>query len=475
MDTKHLVILFMALIILSTSMCSNCKTRSNEKYLSVAAKVKVYHDDGTRSYKDWRNYKTRIIKNLEDYNLNKNQKDKFGGKANDVFSGSFFHTKKINDRWWIINPEGNRFIHIGVNSLHPGDSKRNQAAFEKEFGNMKKWMSETNKLLRNYGINGAGSWGDVETIMNAPLQKDLPINYTVNLKFMNSYARKRGGTHEVPGHLGFPNNTMFVFDPGFEEFCDNHAKQCLDYKDDQNLLGYFSDNEIPFRKDNLEGYLTLPDKNDPGYIAAKKWIDKRGITLDEITDEHRMDFLAFEAEKYFSIVSNAIAKYDSNHMFIGCRFYGSQKRLEPLFSVAGKYMDIVTVNLYDQWTPDEEQIKNWTNWSGRPFMVTEFYVKGEDSGLPNQTGAGWIVKTQRDRGLFYQNFILKLLESGNCVGWDWHRYQDNDPTKKGAELSNIDSNKGIVDNFYNEYKPMLKLMGKLNNQVYSLIHYFDRN
>jgi hypothetical protein len=79
------------------------------------------------------------------------------------------------------------------------------------------------------------------------------------------------------------------------------------------------------------------------------------------------------------------------------------------------------------------------------FLVTEFYAKGEDSGMPNHTGAGWLVHTQDDRGLFYEDFILALLESRACVGWQWFKYQDNDPDDPHAEASNRDSNKGIVD------------------------------
>ena len=48
----------------------------------------------------------------------------------------------------------------------------------------------------------------------------------------------------------------------------------------------------------------------------------------------------------------------------------------------------------------------------KPFIVTEWYAKGMDSGMANTTGAGFVVKTQADRGRFYQNFTLGLLESG---------------------------------------------------------------
>ena len=94
--------------------------------------------------------------------------------------------------------------------------------------------------------------------------------------------------------------------------------------------------------------------------------------------------------------------------------------------------------------------------------------------MPNQSGAGWIVKTQTDRGLFYQNYTLALLESKNCVGWHWFKYMDNDPTSEGAELSNIDANKGVVDNYYNEYTTCLDLMSIINLQIYELTDYFDK-
>jgi hypothetical protein len=52
--------------------------------------------------------------------------------------------------------------------------------------------------------------------------------------------------------------------------------------------------------------------------------------------------------------------------------------------------------------------------------------EGRDSGFANTSGAGWVVKTQADRGRFCQNFTLGLLESGGCVGWPGFKYRDND-------------------------------------------------
>ncbi|MCX6267333.1 MAG: hypothetical protein NTW16_08265 [Bacteroidetes bacterium] len=61
----------------------------------------------------------------------------------------------------------------------------------------------------------------------------------------------------------------------------------------------------------------------------------------------------------------------------------------------------------------------------------------------------------------------------NCVGWHWFRYMDNDPTDSTADESNNDSNKGIVDNYYEYYQPLAHHMKKLNMNRYKVIRYFD--
>jgi hypothetical protein len=84
------------------------------------------------------------------------------------------------------------------------------------------------------------------------------------------------------------------------------------------------------------------------------------------------------------------------------------------------------------------------------------------------------VKSQHDRGLFYQNFTLGLLESKVCVGWHWFKYGDNDPSEPNTDPSNRDANKGIVNFRYESYPALLEAMQMLNERVYSLVNYFDR-
>jgi hypothetical protein len=443
----------------------------------VDAKVRIYHDDGTRTYTEYQPFKTRSVGLLAGYQPPRQsyQLSKYGGhKEFKEEATGFYHVKKIGDRWWGIDPLGFRYLNVALNSINTKGSTGTQKALKEKYGTKQNWIRETVKLLHEHGFNCAGSWSDHEAIIEANRSSEFPMAYTVNWNFMSSYGKQRGGTSQQPGHTGYPNNAIFVFDPGFETFCDEHAKQLLMYKDDPNLFGHFSDNEMPFKFKALDNYLALPDK-DYGRLAAEEWLKKQGITKEQITDEHREIFLAVVAEKYFSIVSKAIKKYDPNHMYIGARFYSSEKHRKKFMQTAGKYLDIISNNYYNHWTPDSRHMQEWTEWTGRPFIITEYYTKGEDSGMGNTSGAGWIVRTQEDRGLFYQNYNLALLESKNCVGWHYFKYQDNDPTAKGVDPSNVDANKGIVSNRYIPWSPLLEKMKELNTQVYSLVEYFDKN
>lgn len=447
-------------------------------YHSVTVDSKIWSRgaDGKVKIADYQPFETRLIDNFKNFKPKEAIKlGRYGGNlSQQITPTGFFHTIKQNGRWWVVDPDGYFNMHIAVNSLNNGNSKRNKTAFANKFGNKTKWIEETSELINENGFNGTGSWSDTEAILTANSTSKNPLAYTVNLNFMGGYGDKRGGTYQVPGHKAYPNNTIFVFDPKFEKHCEQEAKKLIKYKNDPNLFGYFSDNEMPLNLKNLEGYLALSNPNDPGYVAASKWLADKGITKSQITDLYREEFLAFVADRYFAIVRKAIKKYDPNHMYLGCRFYASEKNNAKFMQTAGQHLDVVTINYYGAWTPNKTQLANWGKWTNKPFIVTEFYTKGEDSGLGNTSGAGWIVRNQVDRGKAYQNFCLGLLESKNCVGWHWFKYQDNDPTLEGAEPSNIDANKGIVNNDYQPYSPLLQLMKQLNLNRYQLIDYLDQ-
>lgn len=423
-------------------------------------------------------WKTQVTRTLDDLPAEVTAKtdtglDQYGGlRERRGRATGFFHAEQIKGRWWLIDPEGGRFIHKAVVSVAPLRTPGAQAVWTEKFGRDEAWATQTMALLREHGFNGTGAWTDTVKL-RATAQ---PPAYTLIWNFMSGYGKKRGGTFQQPGHTGYPKDCIFVFDPEFEKFCDEHAQQLAATKDDPFLLGHFTDNELPFKREALANYLTLP-ASDAGHQAALTWLRARHgakAAAADITEQDRQDFLGVVAARYFEIVARAIRRVDPNHLVLGPRIHGAALRFPEVFKAAGPHLDVVAVNYYNAWTPAPERMAMWVQESGRPFLITEWYAKGMDSGMGNTTGAGWTVKTQADRGYFYENFTLGLLESGGCVGWHWFKYADNDPADKKADPSNTDSNKGIVSNRYAPFPPLLAAMKRVNERAYGLADHFDR-
>ena len=433
----------------------------------------------------WTTYPTRTIRQLHGFvpGSATDGRSRYGGwQGRKLEPAGYFRTWRQGDRWWLVDPDGYPYINVGLGEVSPGRSPRAQAALKAKFGTADKWAEETTRLLADNSFNSMGGSTAAE-LRQVP--RRLP--YTMLYSFKNSFPPAR--QPRMPVELD-TNFCIPVFHPGFEAHCDERAKGLAAFKNDPYLIGYFSDNEMSAPGELLDMSLTLDPRNPdtaPGYQAARAWLTKRKgpkASFPDITDQDRDAFRGYVFDRYFEVTTRAIRRYDPNHLCLGSRLHAMTSpdprfwgpfRSPAIWRAAGKYLDVIAVNIYWQWSPDRNMLAMWHKESAKPIMVSEFYAKGDDMGFPNQSGSGWIVPAQADRALFYQNFTLGLLESKCCVGWNWFKYQDNDPEDPSADITNRDSNKGIVTIGYEPYKPALDGIEELNRQVYAVIQHFDKN
>lgn len=438
----------------------------------------------------WVVYQARTVDSLEGFVPGSATvaRSKYGGRADRRLKATgFFRTAQEDGRWWLVDPEGFLFCSAGVNAVRPGNdvtfgsSRANREAMQQKYGSVERWAEGAAALLRKYGFNGAGGFSAAGLLRGVPGR--LP--YTVSLSFMNSFQhhQRKQGDGRGPG---YPKQCIPIFDPGFGPYCDEYAKSLVAYRNDPYLLGYFSDNELPAPENLLDVCLAL-DPNDGGVAAgreaARSWLAKRkGLrkpVAADLTDDDRDAFREFALSCYYESTTRAIREYDPNHLCLGSRLLTHQLGSRGIISAAARYLDVISMNVYWRWELAPEWIELWRRVAAKPVLLTEFYAKAEDAGrkygLKNQSGAGWIVPTQRDRALFYQHFALAAIECKRCVGWHWFKYMDNDPEDTTTDPSNRDSNKGIVTIRYEPYTEMLDGMGALNREIYRLIDYFDHN
>ena len=145
---------------------------------------------------------------------------------------------------------------------------------------------------------------------------------------------------------------------------------------------------------------------------------------------------------------------------------------ECFLRAAGRWCDVITMNYYFVWEPESTLMTEWVQWSGKPFFITEFYLKGADSGLANTAGAGRTGKTQTDRADYYSTYTMRLIESGWCVGWSWLQYWDNDPSNAKADPTSTNANKGIYNSAFEPYTVLTERMKAVNQRMYTLADYF---
>lgn len=439
-----------------------------------------------------REAKTRLVSSLTDIDEYAPKKDlpidKFGGLMDENMkqeATGFFYVKKIGKRFWIIDPLGYPFVIRALSQVEPnyqGSVYQMEKSLEK-FGTLENWGQTIAKRLRN----------DLHFYVSASPSKyvtelDEPIVAQRSIGFVYQYGRTIGTANSKGGSSTFSeNNTMPVFDPAFVDFAEEKGKLAAAEKDNPNILGYTTDNELPMQSNMILSYLSIDPENPVNhysYACAWTWLKnmtgKEEPTDEDIKPEYFELFRGFVWDRYYNVVTTAMRKYDPNHMLLGTRFLTGVRSAEWVLRFAGRYLDCITINWYGTWQPQADSVYLIAKSANCPFMITEFYTKAGDSGLGNTSGAGQYVETQKDRGMFYQNYTLRLLEAKNCVGWHWFQYLDNDPRNaimpdgRIRDVSSTDSNKGIMSSEHEEYTECTRYMAEINKNAYRLIEYFDK-
>ncbi|MEE9346826.1 MAG: hypothetical protein V3U82_01435 [Robiginitomaculum sp.] len=409
----------------------------------------------------------------------KDSLSQYGGWTGKRFdqTGFFYATQESDGTWWLVDPEGYAFFSVGLNSVEAGvestsDEKKLKDRFFGAYSSVEDWANQAQIWLGDNGFNTLGSWSDWRG-MNDGERAQTP--YTEQLHLLAHFVWR-----DKKERLGdeFKSQWMlyYIFDDEFPQYCARKMAQVAPRtKDAPYLLGYFTDNELGQRVNQLDRFLKL-DGDDPVRMKVMDWLKtERGVSPNAdgsvtVSQTDRTEFFSYMTGRYYKIVHDAVRAADPNHMIIGDRLNYDQQDNPLIWQSAAPYVDVFSYNWYHVWNPNENSdVANWARWSGKPVMITEWYAKGLDTGMENDTGAGWIVATQDERGKFYETFSLGLLDDPSVVGFHWFRYRDNNVDAAHlVDWSNRDSNKGFYDVDYQAYAPLETRARTINSRVYGL-------
>jgi agarase len=374
----------------------------------------------------------------------------------------FFRVDKACAGPVLVDPEGKRFLSVGVNDVRfngdytPSGKNPYLDAVKAKYGTPEAWAAAEKTRLMGWGFNTIGSWSDVDLF-----KSDTAFTRTLDL----SGADWRTG------------QTPDYFAETWAAAVAMRADVVSTYASERFLLGWFIDNELhwgpDWRKDSelFEEYLAMP-ASAPGRATLQAMFVERHPTIADFNDAWGTSFASFDAlgqasslphpdrqsaamradrdaflekvaDRYFSVTVGAIRARDANHLVLGTRAVGVVTPKKVL-EVAGRYLDVVSVNSYEYdldpalvWPPaqfgflpiDKDGfLRAHFEASGRPILVSEFGFRARDSGLPNSWPPVYpVLGTQQERADRFAAYVQRCKDAPWVVGYHWYKFQDQPP------------------------------------------------
>jgi hypothetical protein len=433
-----------------------------------------------------------------------------------VGNKSFVHLEKIDNIWWFVDGNANKFVSTGMNHMQANIrfAPYNKDHWAKEFGSdilidgrfnpnadpeIKKWMAQTAKDHKDYGFN------------TIPFHRSLiiPDGYFEDLEIFYLGKIKTGIIHtqrvkQLTRTGKFPD----VFSGEFLEHADEVAKNyCLKHKDNKFLLGYTYEDLPSYEysiykmrylknKDTFEYHPWVADIiNVEGLTNGKKvWLEilkQHYSSPKEVAENYSIELRKWEdignvskwpepknkekwladqvemnkhiIEMWHKINRNVIMKYDPNHLILGDKiFCHGPGHPDWVYEIVGKYVDVLLIQDFEMFTPSHvEKLKKYHHLSGKPVLNGDhayaFPVKEMEATK------GLNVESQTAVGEEYTIYLKGIMNLPFMLGWHNCGYLEQ---WKGGKLDDTGKQQmGLFDPFGNPRTDALDLIKKANYEA----------
>ena len=444
-------------------------------------------------------------------------RDQFGGwkSGPKQEATGHFYVKKIDGKWWMVDPEGNLYWSHGVVRVTPSSAITPLGDREIYFTNLPKdgdpfaeFYTTRDELLypyyvarnikKTYDFSAANikrkygddwrtkyaemahkrlkSWG-MNTIANSSdkticLMDKTPYTDRIELK-----------SPDIEGTFNFHGWWKFK-DPFHPEFRTNFRKQLQERKkelDDPWCFGFFVDNEISWGGPSaIAEWILQSPVTQPAKIEMVKRLQKKYGKIGKLNDVWKsnysswkdmlktqamppsgslqdcMDFTSVVTEEYFKNVRDEFKKVAPNKLYLGCRFAGSN---EKVLRIAAKYCDVISYNIY------RTSLSSFSLPEGidKPVMIGEFHFGALDRGLfhPGLVDA----KNQVARGEAYEKYVTSALRHPNIIGTHWHQFSDQATT---GRFDGEDFQVGFTDVCDKPYEETIEKIREVGYNMYEI-------
>lgn len=382
-------------------------------------------------------------------------RSRYGGLRGgpDLKATGFFRVEKVNGKWWFVDPEGNLFWSLGVNSLGASVTTRVEGR-EHLFPEI--WRSQPS--IGPYDENLKLKYGD-EGWREKNLKVSLSRMFAWGLNTVGAWSRPDFAEsqrmpytliiHTDMQGLGSVAKIPDPYSKAFLNSVDNYVRSSAEeHAKSPWLVGVFIDNELDWQGDNkLAKEVMRSGAGTPARLALVEFLEKRygnvaalnqawGTNFGQFSaikpgeegsgnkayEQDLDDFLGLFAEQYFSVCRAAMDKYFPNHLYLGCRFHV----FNPVITAAAsRHSDVISVNIYQHnfegFTMETEE--------DRPWLISEFHFGMRDHGNLG-VGLTWAADARNQADLV-EAYLSDALRHPHFVGAHWFAWNDQGVTGRG--------------------------------------------
>ena len=404
--------------------------------------------------------------------------------SSDMAATGFFRVADVDGRPGIVAPDGTPRFVLGCCWVHPRGSFSHALGHspygrfcETNYPSREAWAEETLGRLRSWGFNNLGAASDVE------LCGRQGLSHVATLRLGQDFAKGDPDRSILP-YGNAPGTALpNVFHPDWPAFCEARAEElCAAVRDDPWLLGWFLDNELAWgaRRSQpatglYEAVAALPPEHSARKALDRLLAESGGSGAEPPSLAVKLAFLRHYARAYFETACAAVRRHDPNHLILGCRFAGLESAHPVVWEEAGRFCDVVSVNVYP-WAdldrgvildekcgvPVAERFREYGGYAGKPLFVSEWSFPALDTGRKCLVGAGQRVPTQEDRAEAAALFLRTMRDDPHVVGCDWFMWCDR-PAAGSSKWNPEDCNYGLVNESGEPYAGLVRAFAAVSS------------
>jgi hypothetical protein len=412
-------------------------------------------------------------------------------------AADYYHTVQINNKWYMVDPEGEYFHMRGCN--HYGSGDHMPWNLKEKYGTRAEWRKSMRDRHKEWGFTYLPpSIGpnvrnpDLEPVLSKeePQVVRKPEWSAEDFKELNyPFA----AFLEVPKQYMAGEDLPDVFSAEFrlavEKRCEEFVKPLNGNK---YLIGYHFAHNPPWNinassaeqwiractKPNSAGLKVWVQMMHRIYGSIERWRETYGTPIQEWSDIEELhdplrgyvsggrlrgdqeSFLQLICEEWHKVYHNAIRNYDKNHLILGDRnTLHLQAPPSPwAYHIMSKYIDVLSVNVMG--TEDiiygvlEEATRNWN----KPILLADTGAGIYQAEPPK---SGFQARDLQEFEEAYSGLVKMSIEHPQIIGFGWCGWFET-PNERGR--SGVVS---VVNDEPEEQK--LNVMMKWNNYMHQHI------